>query len=289
MKKYFSIIKAVILISAVVPMYQNCGRLKSSGTNGATVSSSSTARNSEFDYKVFDSAFDDTTEETPIFNTGLKYNFRINKAKLDGALIFWDLINLGASCDLKVFDDKESAELQCFSNGEIAVSVTAVYPDGNEKYGEIRAFVYDNIGGSEGSNIVPITVTIRAAGNTQDWFIENAPSGHNNVNIVSGTGAARTAVVYLSQPIRIVNTDDEDHQPGGVTAGIPCKTAPFPLKTGQSYDCITNTALADADKYIIDVNDVMAGGRFGFKVVNSKAVWNSYNCTSCHGLKSATE
>ena len=288
MKKYISIIKAVLIVSVIIPLYQNCGRLKSSGTNGAF--NSTTARNSEFDYVVFNAAYEEITDANPIFNVGEKYNFRINKEKLEGTLIFWDLVFLGASCDLKVFGDKESAEMECFSNGEIGVSVTAVYPNGSEKYGEIRGFVYDAAGSGGGSNIVPITVTIRAAGNTQDWFIENAPSDHNQVNIVTGSGTNRSAILYKGQPLRIVNTDDEEHRPGGVTDGIPCKTAPFNLKTDQSYECVTNTALADPDKYIIDRRDsmtLMDGGRFTFSVVDSKAVWDSYNCTSCHGMKSA--
>ena len=107
MKINTSLLKAVLLVSLIVPLYQNCGRLKSSGTNGSF--SSTTARNSEFDYVVFNSAFEEIAETTPTFNVGEKYNFRINLEKLEGALISWDLLFLGASCDLKVFADKESA------------------------------------------------------------------------------------------------------------------------------------------------------------------------------------
>lgn len=278
-----SLFKALLIVSAIVPLYQNCGRLKTSGTNGAFGSMG--ARNIDFDYKVFDTSYEEITDVNPIFDVGLKYIFRINLSKVEGALIFWDLVYLGASCDLKVFSDKDSAEMECFSNGQIGVSVTAVYPNGNEKYGEIIGYVNDSGSGGPSSNIAPITVTISAAGNTQNWNIENPPAGHNNVNVVTGSGAARNVVVYLKQPIRIVNMDTADHKPGSATAGIPCKSAPFPLKTEQSFTCITNTALAAFDKYVIDELDNMAGGRFNFQVIDSGTIWKNNNCTSCHAMK----
>ncbi|MCB9025622.1 MAG: hypothetical protein H6625_04850 [Bdellovibrionaceae bacterium] len=287
MKKHMSLLKALLIVSAIVPLYQNCGRLKSSGTNGTFGSVG--ARNIDFDYKVFDPSYDEITDANPIFDVGQKYIFRINLEKLNGALIFWDLVYLGASCDLKVFNEKDSAEMECYSNGQIGVSVTAVYPDGNEKYGEIIGYVNDMGTSGPGSNIAPITVTITTAGNSQNWNIENAPVGHNSVNVVTGSGIARNVVVYLKQPIRIVNMDTAEHKPGSATAGIPCKSAPFPLKTEQSFTCITNTALADFDKYIIDELDNMAGGRFNFQVVDSKAVWQKNNCTTCHAMKTGND
>ncbi len=282
MGKYVSMIKVLIIVSAIVPLYQNCGRLKSSGTNGTF--GSSEARNSDFDFKVYNTAYDEITDLEPTFNVDTKYNFRINKEKLPEALIFWDLLYLGASCDLKVFEDKETAELTCFSGGNIGVSVTAVYPNGSEKYGEIRGFVFDSGISEPGSNIMPVTVIIETSGNSQDWAIQNTPSGE--VNLVSGSGVNRTVIVYKGQPIRIVNNNPaSEHKPGGVNAGVPCKSAPFPLKTGQSYDCIPDTALAEFSKYIWDENEPSAGGRFGFKVVDSRQVFTSTNCTSCHGVK----
>lgn len=280
MKKNLSIIKALLIVSTIVPLYQNCGRLKSSGTNGSF--SSVEARNSEFDYKVYDQAFEEIVDQIPIFYAGKKYNFRINLEKLEGALIFWDLIYLGASCDLKVLTSKEFAELQCFSHGQIGVSVTAVYPDATEKYGEIIGFVYDSPGNvGEGSYITPITVNITSSGNTTNWAIQNAPNDHNSVNIVSGSGATRSVIVYLKQPIRIINQNTELHKPGGAVPGVPCKSAPFPLQKDQSFDCITDSPLPEG-KHIIDENDNTAGGRFNFRVVDSKAVWVNNNCAGCH-------
>ncbi len=216
-----------------------------------------------------------------LLETGKTYNIRIDRNLLDGAIVSWDLLFRGANCDIQVFEDegvKDQAQIVCTTWGQLGLEITALFDNGSEYISTINlGFIDTNPGGNGDQGPVRIYRVLNGTGGGT-W-------GSNGW--LQSSGDPARGVVYVGQTLKIINEDSAEHQPFAAN-GLNCTNAPFPLLTGQSYDCEITQELITAEDYIVD-NLNSADGRLSFKAIDADRIYNDqFNCTSCHGHKTGS-